>query len=137
MRQCGRCRKVCRFDEDLAILQAADGTRAACPTCHAEARGEPPPEPRRYPVGQPVPSLGGSDLPICGLCRLALRENERTQPMRIVASDVEGTDTAEGCYAACSECVEKWRPLIATRLRREGIIREGTPDTAVQGDMLL
>lgn len=138
-RKCGRCRQPLRWDESLGVcVVEGEGHYKACPRCVAESLGTQPPPPRVYPVEDDAPAHPYRDdyLPICGLCRTALFEGERTSRLRLQAEDVEGTDTEAGGYCACPRCIQTWKPVVIARLLREGLVREGTPAAAVGGRAL-
>ena len=146
-RECAKCNRVLRWDETLSVLHVEGlGIFSACPDCHAEATGQEPQAPRCYRRGERVPrhAYGDGDMPICGLCRRALFEDERIPPtpMRLQSEDVaDEPDFAfvldNDCFASCRECLARFTPKIAKRLRRMGIIAETTPDRSVRGNMLL
>ena len=122
-RTCGKCRRVVRYDENLTSQFIVGwGGGQVCEVCWAEECGLPAPEPVRYPVGQPVPRMPGSDadIPICGLCRVALTEDQaRGKPMRIRPEMLGPDDTVEpGGYSACPACHAEWKPRILHYLQR-------------------
>ena len=92
--RCGLCEQVIRWDEVLRLTSVDAEVAAgvwerqqlhACPRCVARLNGEEPPEPRRYPQGCRMPQRpkGSADLPVCGLCRVALPwGSDRGSPMR-------------------------------------------------------
>lgn len=58
---------------------------------------------------------------VCGICRLALRDDDDGECMRIAPEDVEaiyGSPDAvqPGAYFSCEDCVRTFRPAIAKRL---------------------
>ena len=126
-RKCGACKQPLRWDESLSVCFIEDGhggagSYHACPRCVARAQGVGPPPPRTYPADDDPPKHPYRDdyLPICGMCRTALYEGERTKRIRLQAEDVAGTDTEAGGYCACERCVEKWKPVVHARLVRDG-----------------
>lgn len=144
MQICGWCRLPTRRDESLDVVQVDGvGIMAACPRCVAKAHGWPPPPPRTYPAGRAIPTVGTSlalcDMPICGLCRQALHWGEANTAIRLRAEfvDEEADGVRVGCYHACTECVERWRPRIAAYLRALKLLAADAPDEAASGDMLL
>ena len=160
MRICGLCRRAPRWDESLSAVQInpsaelpsweilvgafgveqCQGTigMLACPDCRPKLTGEPRQPSRRWPAGQPVPTKPNSDgdIPVCGVCRLALREDEQQTSLRLWPDDVPA-DVEPGGYRACPACLDHYRPVIAARLRALGILSPDAPDSAVAGDMLL
>ena len=140
-RTCGACRLPVRWDEGLLACWLEAGPRGpghyvACPRCRAEG-GEAPP-PAKYPPGQvPRHPTRDCDLPICGLCREALFEGERTVAMRLVEEDVAAAGIEPGVYCACPRCLSFWRPTIRERLAREGVIAEGVHAEDLSGSALL
>ena len=186
---CGLCRRAARWDESLVgvqvnpspeqpsyeILVSAFGVEQcqgtvgmrACSSCAAKLNGLPPPEPRRWPHGKSVPTIGEGmrqrDIDICGICRLALRQDDQQTSLRLWPEDIwaeaEAVEVGQtavqvgdeimthrqyrdamvepGGYRACSDCLAKYRPRIAARLRRLGLLAEHAPDSAVGGDLLL
>lgn len=168
---CGLCRRAARWDESLVgvqvnpspeqpsyeILVSAFGVEQcqgtvgmrACSSCAAKLNGLPPPEPRRWPHGKSVPTIGEGmrqrDIDICGICRLALRQDDQQTSLRLWEEDVAEVgpygplpaQVEPGGYRVCSDCLAKYRPRIAARLRRLGLLAEHAPDSAVGGDLLL
>lgn len=134
--RCGACRKPIRQDEGLATCYC-DGTGGpgyyqACPRCCARAEGGHPPEPKRY-LAQDIYDPRGLNFETCGLCREAMFWGERASVVRLTAGDIdEGlTDyrpaegiipVAPGVYHMCPRCAGYWRPLVAARWVREGVI---------------
>lgn len=143
MRTCGACRLPLRWDETLrtCLMTAGGGAGVyqACPRCCAAADGVDVPAPRKYPPGQvPRHPLRDDLLPICGCCREALFENERTVPARLFAEDLpQGDDTEPGLYLMCPRCLTRYRPAIARRLIGLGFVPEGTPPEAIGGNQLM
>ncbi len=114
MRLCGVCKKPPRHDDSLTHLQVnsldaangpgqaflvsalgvSEGTTAAlaCRECAGAANGEPWSDPI-YPPGCKMPPDPNSKdpsslLPICGLCRRALREGDTPRSMRLEREDL-------------------------------------------------
>lgn len=140
MRTCGKCRRPLRHDEHLSACAIEGwGNGLVCEACRAQAQGLEPPAPRRYPAGAPVPRLAGSDadMPVCGLCRVALVEGQRCQPMRLRPEFVRPEDGVEcGGYAACPACVERWRPRILHYLIGRGLLPPAASVRQVTGGLL-
>lgn len=139
MRQCGICRRSPRQDDrlDCHHFTAEDGapsSAAACRECIAATRGLGWGDPR-YPV-EDCPTLG---LPfvVCGVCRLACREGDTGEAMRLAPSDVADTDILPGCYLACRDCVARFRPVIWARLRATGVLGPLSNPSIVAGNWLL
>ena len=121
MRRCGQCKLVPRRDDPLAIVQfqeqqdgsflASPGTvtLSACRACVAQLNGTTAVDPT-YPHGREYQFL------VCGICRLAMRDNDIGTIMRIAEQDVAGLEVEAGCYSACLECVERFKPRIHRRL---------------------
>jgi hypothetical protein len=136
-RKCGACGGALRWDESLSVcVIEGEGSYKACPRCVARSAGLPEPAPRVYPAGDDPPLHPYRDdyLPICGMCRTALFEGDRTRRIRLMDEDVEGTDTEAGGYCACRACVEKWKPVVHARLVRDG--RFSGPIEALGGNAL-
>lgn len=167
MRQCGLCQRTLRWDETLRTVQVCQdnvpgmqflvslwGTveeatvgAQACETCAAQLNGQQPPSPRRYPAGKPIPlhpdpvrARRGEHLPLCGLCRLALPEDEEVgRPIRLPV----GVDCEPGLYQACHACRQRYEPAVRERLRQQGWFDDaaGRPPLAaiprLAGDMLM
>ena len=114
------------FVVSTATVAAPSEQVHACPKCHAEVNGLPSPEPRYYPKGKRVPQhpqKPDCDLPICGLCRRALPEDDRGHLMRLRGPELSPEDIAAGiqpqdAFHACRECVEKYRPRKLAYLQR-------------------
>lgn len=126
--QCPLCFQVLRYDEHLENLhltpgqllrdgEPVSGIWLACPECRAVANGTVY-TPRRYPHGKPVPHHPKSDgdLPICGLCRISLRWDERHTDLRVPENS---SGIKPGVYNCCNACVEQWKPAVQERLRVE------------------
>lgn len=66
----------------------------------------------------------------CGICGLSPRENEEIRPIRLAAGDreIDGEPVGPGLYAACKECVDIHRPIVAKRLGKD-------PDSVTYKDM--
>ena len=115
-RHCGFCRLPARHDDPLSIHQVnitGQGTITAnaCRDCldipHPDYRKQRPPD--FY-----VP---GSYFPICGICGLAMRENDNGSIMRLAPADLgPDSDLKPGAYQCCRDCVELFRPRIYQRL---------------------
>lgn len=84
----------------------------ACAACAAELLSYPSPPLQRYPNGTDLPFLA------CGICRLALCDDDNGTVIRFAAEDVAGETTVAGCYFACRDCVDYYRPRIAARLNK-------------------
>lgn len=120
---CNHCGRALRWDEEARpVFLEGIGNLFCCPDCQARARGEPPPEPRRYPVGSRIPrhpQRPDTDLPICGLCRKALPwGQDKGTNLRVRPEFVNGDAVECGGYSACQECVAYWRPRILIYLQR-------------------
>ncbi len=132
MRICGACREPVRWDETLQTqwLEAKGDRRAgfcsACPRCCAEGEGTEPLPPVTYPEGRvPRHPLADDLLPICGLCREALFESERTTAVRLAEEDVSDEGVKPGAYAMCPRCYRRWYDAVRGRWLRERVIAEG------------
>lgn len=126
MRTCGRCGGVPRRDDPLQVVQwdcetGGTSTAAVCVSCEALVRGEAPPAALTYPVGC------NARYPVCGVCRLALRDDDDGQAMRLHETDITaaGSTIKPGCYMSCRDCVERFRHLIADRIGRPVEATEG------------
>ncbi len=139
MRTCGACRLPLRWDETLQTQWIADEDGSgsghfyhACPRCCAKAEGTVVPPPRTYPPGRVPPHPTRDDLlPICGLCREAMFEGERTHNIRVTADDalLIGREIVPAAYAACPRCWDTWAPAVMARWTLEGVIHPGqTPE---------
>lgn len=152
--QCGCCGRVVRWDESLSLTPVLAEVMPevyeqqqlhACPDCVARAAGREPPEPRRYPRGQPVPRHPerNCDLPVCGLCRVALPwGQDRGEPMRLRADVLDADDLAAGilpgdCYVSCAACVAKYQGRILRELQAAGLAPETMRPTQVRRGWLL
>lgn len=134
MRRCAGCHQVPRRDDPMdTVLVEGVGIFQACRGCAASSRGEPEPEPVRYPV-EDTPPGPGWPFAVCGVCRLALRDDDRPQVMRLHPADVEGLEVEPGCYSACRDCVDFFAPAIHARLVAAGHRLELHD---IQGDWLL
>lgn len=133
-RTCGACRLSVRRDENLVACQAGGDIYTACPRCVAGFRSEPAPEPVRYPVGCHYPHEPGTNAPltVCGICRLALYEDDHPRSIRLAEGDKEGIEP--GCYAACRDCHRELVPVISRRLQLAGLLPAGA---TAQGYMLV
>jgi len=138
---CGTCRRCLRWNEsqDVVYIQGV-GMSLACASCQAKEAGLPSPQPRIYPVGTPVPRHrhGDGDMPICGMCRKALFQNESCEAIRLrheFLTDEDGL--APGAYMACRDCVARFRGRLAAYLRAANIIKPDVPDEAVAWSLLL
>lgn len=146
---CGACRQYTREDDSLVTYHSTSiGIVQACLDCGAEFTGSAVASatsgvaPVTYPVGSKIPDIGDGlarrKIRVCGICRRALRWNDDGGYLRLAFDDVWGVSAdgvyerlgpQEGAYAACSECVAAWRPVIFARLIREGILK---PDVTVE-----
>lgn len=167
-RTCGKCRRVLRYDESLSAFDVIGwGNGHVCEVCIANATGQPVPESMRYPPGCHLPKMpnGQTDIPICGLCRKALPEDQEAgKPLHVrreffgtreevaeYQSLEAGTDDAEiradwracrgwpvepGIYSACRECIAKWRPSMLAYLKGEGLLPEMATERQVAGGWL-
>ncbi|MCC6419932.1 MAG: hypothetical protein IT429_16985 [Gemmataceae bacterium] len=136
MRVCGHCQSVLRWDAQLKLTDLPQGGSAlCCPDCAALARGEDLPALAVYSSGQRVPRhpQGDGSLPVCGLCRLALCEDDQPTALRVPVNDL---GVEPGVYHACSDCVRQWQPAIGAHLRAQGLAL-GIPDRALGGSLLL
>lgn len=132
IRKCAFCDVTPRYDDHFTMVYYRGETGYACEACQARAEGRDAPVLRVYPRGVRVPRKPGSDgdLPVCGMCRLALREDEREPTcVRLADEDVAGTMHEAGVHPMCRECVARWKPVLAARL--------GRPETQLVGDALL
>lgn len=116
MRLCGHCHCYARQDDPMQVAQWLNDegdtvTAAVCHTCEYLLRGQEAPPPQLYPPGRNYP------FGVCGVCRLALPDDEaEPKPMRLAAADVAGLGIKPGCYAACRVCVAQFAPVIRARL---------------------
>ncbi len=151
-RHCGKCDRTLRYDERDEFVQEQTPDRGtwgyqACPNCVAVMNGWPAPPPRIYPVGTRVPhhpQHPGQDLPICGLCRLALHEDEAEDPetIRLYAADVADVPwlsfVRDGqAFGCCRECLTLLKPRVLARLKAQGIVPETLPLWAFGGEAML
>lgn len=120
MRVCGTCGKSPRGDDSMQTVQytGEDGATVGaicCTPCAATLAGHAPPKPQRYGSTQT-----GYPWRVCGLCRIALRDDDLSQPIRLAPSDVEGSQQPAGCYSACKDCIAHYKPVVHARLKAEG-----------------
>jgi len=116
MRVCPGCGCGARQDEQYKLTSLPEvGNCLACPACVARVYGLEPPLPRTYPVGERLPRgvVGDGDLPICGLCRLALYEDDSPQGLRLASEDVSDT-----LWAAYLEATAEARQAHAAVVKR-------------------
>ncbi|MES2342317.1 MAG: hypothetical protein V4597_11610 [Pseudomonadota bacterium] len=137
MRRCCLCDLAPRRDDPMRMVQypGSDGgtvTATACTPCAARVLGLPPVAAQVHPPGRNLPFV------VCGLCRLAARDDDQgTQAIRLHPDDLAAVrgmvhpvrPEAPGCYAACRECVNWWRPVIEARLRTSGVLGDYEPFT--------
>lgn len=103
MRRCAKCDLVPRWDDPLTMTEER---LRVCRDCLSADDA-----PVLYPKGQPVPSHPNNpdrDLPICGSCRRALREDDSVQQVFLTDEDVEGTDEDRGIHLCCADCRARW-----------------------------
>jgi hypothetical protein len=123
MRFCGRCRLSPRHDDPGQVVQHDDPdtgstvTLWCCSDCMREILGFPAQPPTVYHTGTSIPMVGGGfamrEMPLCGVCRRALREDDRGETMRLA----EGDGPVVGCFQACRECIKAYTPMIHARLQ--------------------
>jgi hypothetical protein len=88
-------------------------TAYVCRDCEHIIRGQEPPPPEQWHTGVAWPFY------VCGICRLALRDDDEGQPIRLHADDVAGTGIQPGAYSACKDCVAHFAVVIHWRLAGE------------------
>lgn len=129
---CPMCKKPLYADEHFTLHQQIDatptrvaGTYSFCPRCLAAHEGRDVPVRQSYPVGTQPPQ----GVEVCGVCRLALPDGDRPRVLRLASEDLEGTSVEEpGAYAACTECVERFKPVLLERFQQTGLL---SPQLAV------
>lgn len=136
MRTCGLCKRIPRRDDPLdfyeakqepslnggfflvsALTNTPSVMALACRDCH----GKPAP---RYEWGCKMPKQGdGMNLEVCGLCRLALYEDDGGgRSIRVTQADLDAAGVIlregyrPGAYPVCRECYDLFRPIIHVRL---------------------
>ncbi len=76
---------------------------------------------------------------MCGILKIALREDDPGQCIRLAAEDVEGESVQgkpiePGLYFACREAVEKFGPKMVERLKRTPAVHhDGRPVPGADG----
>lgn len=138
---CNHCGRALRWDEEQRpIFLEGVGQVWCCPDCQARAQGLPAPAPRRYPAGSRIPRhprRNDGDMPLCGLCRLALPYGqEQGVYLRLRTEFLGDDDPTPGSYVACNECVARWRPRLLDYLKAEGLLPETATERNVAGGML-
>ncbi len=124
VRYCGACHLPPRTDDRLQLVQWTEEeggptmTAYVCRDCEYRLRGQEAPPPERYPAGGWTPKRedGVTHVLICGVCRLALRDGDQGQAIRLHPDDIGSLGIKPGCYSACRECVDYFRPHIHWRL---------------------
>ena len=138
--KCNLCTRTLRWDERLAqatfSVEVSPGVSEiqnawGCPDCIAKVHGLEAPAPNRYPPGCRMPRHPGQansatpgDLPICGLCRVALPwGQQRGDHVRLPAEVLDESDLAAGitpgdAYELCGECLARYKPRVVARLKR-------------------
>jgi hypothetical protein len=148
MRTCGLCRKAPRGDDPCGAIflkgivshvevgwsSPPTGLCFVCNECRCRETGETF-TPRRYEAGGYIPP----GVIVCGICRLAMHEDESAEAMRLQPEDVACSNPplAPGCYLACPACVDHYRPMIHARLVAIGEFAPGTPLSACRRNALL
>ncbi len=123
---CNHCGRALRWDEEQRpVLLEGIGQVWCCPDCMANAQGLDPPKPKRYPVGSPIPNHPllpaheRADMPICGLCRIALPwGQDKGTLLRIRDEEILDEEVSPGAYRVCSDCLRYWRPRVLAYLQR-------------------
>lgn len=127
MRRCGRCQAIPRRDDALHLVQfgseaidTGDGSIAVmagptvtcevCRSCRAQLAGLAAPPDPVYPHGKEQAFI------VCGICRLALRDNDIGRGMRLHQDDVSQSGVEPGHYWACLECIARFKEKIYQRL---------------------
>ena len=174
MRWCPVCRKPPRIDDPLArvcvnpadapepvtsfivshlgsaTLQGTVGSNA-CRSCLASLSNQPEEPAPRYPWGGPVPIHPESQpqqfrsIDVCGICRLALHEDDGGGNIRLHPDDLHDCQEIEpGGYRACRDCIKRFEPRVRRRLWEAGMFdnpHSGRPafETVrkIGGDMLM
>lgn len=129
-RLCARCHQSPRCDDSLSTQDFEHGSAQVCRACVAELTGQEE-EVRTYPPGQ------RRNFPVCGLCRMASREDDRLTLLRLFPEDVFEGEPEPGLYLACRDCLHGWREAIHPRLVRQGLAPEGGDPQAVRGNALM
>lgn len=131
------------FEQSLIIgvgIERRPGLYDCCAQCKATEIGLPW-EPQKWPVGVTVPfkpNTQQANIDVCGICRLAMFEDDSPTGINLTAEDIGDDDPLKtGLYLACRDCIEKYRPIVHARMIRNEDIPAETPLSACRGSMIL